>query len=761
LTGYGYQLFRLEAYLDIHRIPIETISEEAMSSQTIPTGPLPSNTLASGTTLAGRYQIDRVIGTGGMGTVYLAQDRRFRTSTRLCAVKEMFDTLTDPALRQKARESFEREANLLASLSHNAIPKVFDYFTEGSRHYLVSEYVEGQDLARVLYQKSRPIPPEKVIDWTIQLTSVLEALHTSQPPIIFRDLKPSNIMLRPDGRIVLVDFGIAKHFQPVQRGTMIGTEGYAPPEQYEGVADPTVDIYALGATMHQLLTNTDPQEYRPFSFHQRPITQHNPQASSELQEAVMKALAYDSSDRWQSMTDLRETLEQMQPAPARRDTPPSGLPRGITSLLDSPISGTRPLGGVSRLFQRKMEGQNGEGAATQPLSSPPPPASNGNGNGNHTQIISRPSPAPGPAMTQPLQVSPGGQGPMPAFTRALGAAAEPTTNEPTVVPLWTFATEDEVRSTPYVTADALYIGSYDTNLYCLDIATGDFKWKHATRGGIPGTPGVWNDVVIIGSEDHQVYGINRHNGKMEWTGQTQGRVRSSPRVAMDHVYVGSDDGHVYAFSTQRGHLQWKAAVGAPVRSTAITNDSMLFIGAEDGSIVGIEMFEGDIRWRVRAGGPVISSPTLAAERVVVGSMDKMLYGLDPTSGWVVYRVRLNDRIYSSPFPFEDKLFVASVDGTLYCLEAEWGREVWKLSLGAQVTSSPVVTPDGKLFIGARNGTVYCVDAHKGKHLWRFATGGPVPGSPRLGDGMIYFGSMDHRVYALPIEAPASASTLLY
>ncbi|MDQ7030538.1 MAG: protein kinase [Ardenticatenia bacterium] len=129
------------------------------------------------------------------------------------------------------------------------------------------------------------------MDWGIQLCDVLEYLHNHTPPIVFRDLKPSNIMLRPDGRLVLVDFGIAKHFQSAERATMVGTEGYAPPEQYEGIATPKVDIYALGATLHHLLTNTDPREFRPFSFASRPIRHYNPAIPPELEYIIMKALA--------------------------------------------------------------------------------------------------------------------------------------------------------------------------------------------------------------------------------------------------------------------------------------------------------------------------------------------------------------------------------------------------------------------------------------------------------------------------------------
>lgn len=727
-------------------------------------GMMPGNTLSPGTMLAGRYQVEKVIGTGGMSVVYSARDRRFRAIVRRCAIKEMFDSIADTAARQRARENFEREANLLASLNHAAIPKVYDYFTESERHYLVYEHIEGQDLARLLHQRARPMSPDRVVDWGIQLARVLAMLHRSDPPIIFRDLKPSNVMLREEGgQIILIDFGIAKHFQPVQKGTMIGTEGYAPPEQYEGVASPQVDVYSLGATLHQLLTNTDPQEFRPFSFNQRPIRQYNPAVSSDLDEILIRALSYEPNDRWETMDDMRRALERVQ----RSFTNPNLGSAGTGTRPVSPPTGAfrpsdgSPSGTGSGLFARLRERDSG---GTRPV---------GSGDGGTRPVDTGPDVGTRPVQspqdaTRPVQppvdaTRPVGadksQPPRPAAGAA--APAVPTvgfdegeiTGESAFVPVWTFATEDEIRSTPELTDDSIFVGSYDNNLYCVDRATGDFRWKYATHGGVPGTPAIWRELVIIGSEDSQVYGINRRTGRMEWTSQTQGRVRASPRISVDHVFIGSDDGHVYAFTAVRGHLLWKTSLGSPVRSSAAIGDQMLFVGAEDGTIAGLNVATGEVAWRVRTSASVISSPVLVGERVVVGSMDRQLYGIDQRSGWVVWRVKLADRIYSSPCLIEDRLYICSVDGSLYCLDAEWGKEIWKCMLGTQVTSSPIVAADGlHLFIGGIDGAIYCVNTKKAKVMWRFSTGGPIPGSPREAEGVVYFGSMDYRLYALPTEA---------
>jgi serine/threonine protein kinase len=183
-------------------------------------------------------------------------------------------------MRELTIKSFEREANLLAMLNHPAIPDVSDYFTEGDRSYLVMEMIRGKDLDNWLEETDEVLEQDKAIDWAIQVCEALKHLHHQKPqPIVFRDVKPSNIMLDQYGRIRLIDFNIAKLFETGDKGTMIGTEGYSPPEQYRGQAEPAGDIYALGATLHHLLTRKDPRLEPPFTFAERPISKYNPHVS--------------------------------------------------------------------------------------------------------------------------------------------------------------------------------------------------------------------------------------------------------------------------------------------------------------------------------------------------------------------------------------------------------------------------------------------------------------------------------------------------
>jgi serine/threonine protein kinase len=267
-------------------------------------GALPNEPLSSGTVLQNRYEIQRLLGGGGMGVVYLAHDQRL--ANRACAVKEMVDHFIDQQQRIEANEYFAREADTLAQLKHPAIPAITDRFDDQNRHYLVMEYIEGRNLEEELAARGGPLPEGLIIDIARQLCDVLAYLHGSTPPVIYRDMKPSNVMLTPRGRVVLIDFGIARLFKSARKGTMIGTLGFAPPEQYQGAVDPRSDIYSLGATLHYALTGRDPEKFPPFSF--PPVRDLRPEVSTNLAGSIDRALAYQADARPANIQDFREML---------------------------------------------------------------------------------------------------------------------------------------------------------------------------------------------------------------------------------------------------------------------------------------------------------------------------------------------------------------------------------------------------------------------------------------------------------------------
>jgi len=263
--------------------------------------------LSANTQLAGRYIILKKIGQGGMAAVYQAADSRI--PGKWWAVKEMSDAaIADPQAKQQAVQRFQQEAQMLALLNHPNLPNVSDYFSEAGRQYLVMEFIEGETLQALLDRHTGPLSERQVVDWGVQLCDVLDYLHSQQPPIIFRDLKPANIMLDKGGRVKLIDFGIVRHFNPAKASDTIpfGSPGYAPPEQYgKGQTDASSDIYALGATLHQLLTGHDPAQ-TPFQF--PPISSLNPLVSPDVEQAVMRALEQSPAARWPSAREMRQAL---------------------------------------------------------------------------------------------------------------------------------------------------------------------------------------------------------------------------------------------------------------------------------------------------------------------------------------------------------------------------------------------------------------------------------------------------------------------
>lgn len=270
--------------------------------------------LDPGSVLNHRYEIVRRIGGGGMGAVYLARDRNLGDAPR--AVKEMVEAHLDPNQHEKAIGDFKRESLLLTSLEHPSIPTIYDYFyDEGlSRFYLVMKFISGGDLAsRLRTAPGGRIDERTVADWGMQAADVLEYLHSRPKPIIYRDLKPANLMIDGNtGRIMLIDFGIARWVKQEEKGvTAVGTMGYAPPELFGGRVEPRSDVYSLGATLFHLLTGSDPQD-NPlliFDFQKNPRPrQLTPSMSTEMEQILMRSVEYKPEDRFHSAGAMRDAL---------------------------------------------------------------------------------------------------------------------------------------------------------------------------------------------------------------------------------------------------------------------------------------------------------------------------------------------------------------------------------------------------------------------------------------------------------------------
>ncbi|MCP4420277.1 MAG: serine/threonine protein kinase [Chloroflexi bacterium] len=282
-------------------------------------------TLESGVILRERYKLTNIVGQGGMGSVYRAED--LRLPGRLCAIKEVQPDLNaDEAYRQQAQAQFLQEASILAQLDHPSLPKVSDFFSENGRDYLVMDFVTGKDLRQLLQENQGPLAEADILTWANQIFDALAYLHRQAPPVLHRDIKPANIKLTLDNRIKLVDFGLVKLMSTDDERTITvvqgrGTALYTPLEQYggdDGHTDVRSDIYALGATFYHLLTDFPPPDAKARFLNPAallPPVRSNPNVSPHLSEALMWGMEMHPDERPSDVEAFRQVFFGLQPRP--------------------------------------------------------------------------------------------------------------------------------------------------------------------------------------------------------------------------------------------------------------------------------------------------------------------------------------------------------------------------------------------------------------------------------------------------------------
>ncbi len=605
----------------------------------------PRQQLAPNTTLVDRYNIQEVIGVGGMGSVYRARDLHFPSVVKLVAVKEMINMAPDPLVRQAILQNFEREANLLATLNHFAIPRIYDYFSLDDRAYLVLEFVMGKDLEAVISDTQGFLSEDQVISWAVQLCDVLAYLHAHKPdPIIFRDMKPSNIMINHNGDVVLVDFGIAKAFQSGQKGTMIGTEGYSPPEQYRGEASHVADIYSLGATLHHALTRRDPRVEPPFSFAERPVKRINPNVSVELEAIINTALQYNIADRFQSANDMKDAIINV----AKK----TGILTRISTALPAQSNTIKPLWtfkcedevrGTPTLFQGNLY------------------------LGCYDNNLYSLSAADGKFQ-------------------------------------WKYASDAGIVTRPTIYEGNVLFGSEDKKLHAIASRTGKVVWTYQTEGKIRSSPRIAEGHVFFGSDDDAVHAVNLNTGRGVWKFQTGDYVHSTPFVANELVYVGSENGDFFALDF-RGSAKWRFQAKRSITSSPVATAQAVYFTSLDSTLYALDAKNGFVLWRFRLGKGSVSSPALADDYVFVGASDGYIYCVDARNAKEVWRFHTDNQVSSSPIIYKDSLYCGSIDGALYCLEYRTGRLRWKFQTTGQITGSPCIFDD-VVYVGSTDHQVY-------------------------------------------------------
>lgn len=631
---YQVGIWYREGTLDTHRI-----------TQNFDQEPGPVKQLPPGTILQDRYLIQDVIGVGGMGSVYRARDLRFQNVIKLVAVKEMINSSPDPLIRQTIVQNFEREANILATLNHPSISKIFDFFNHEERSYLVLEFIQGKDMEAVIEDSDGFISEERVISWAVELCDVLTYLHSHKPePIIFRDMKPSNVMVTPQDHIVLIDFGIAKTFQTGKKGTMIGTEGYSPPEQYRGEATQLADIYALGATMHHVLTRWNPRLEAPFSFQERPIRKANPNVSVELEAIVNTALQYNPPDRFQTAETMKEALLS-----AARKT-------GILSRISMPA----PDGGkgVKPIWTFQCEDEIRSSAAYD----------------RGVVYIG--------SYDNNLYAVNGGDGKM----------------------VWKYPTNGGVVGCPVIVDNLAIFGSEDSNLYAVSTRTGKLDWTFQTEGPIRSSPKVSEGHVFIGSDDGYFYAINLAASRMTWRLDVVDPIRSSPVLTNEYAYFGCESGELYCVDF-RGEIRWRFRSKRPITSSPFLTQGVVYVASLDGMVYALDAQSGWVIWRFRMGKGSVSSPIRSDNLVILGSADEHIYCLDANNAKEIWKFKTGHQVSGSPRVYKDCVYCGSADGNFYCLETRTGRLRWKFTTGGPITAAPLIQDD-VIYIGSTDRILY-------------------------------------------------------
>ena len=583
-----------------------------------------------------------------MGTVYRARDTNFK-AIRLVAVKEMISNITDPLVRKKIYINYERESNILATLRHQSIPRIYDYFMLNERAYLVMEFIQGRDLDNILAETTSFFPESEVVGWAIELCDVLQYLHSHKPePIIFRDIKPSNIMITPTNHIMLVDFGIAKLFDAAAKNTMIGTQGYSPPDQYRGEATPKVDIYALGATMHHLLTLRDPRLEAPFSFPERPIKEINPNVSDELVAVIDRTLAYNPEDRFASTDEMKEAL-----LTAARKT--GTLPQ---SMMPTAMIATKT--GVKSLWTFECEDE----IRGTPLFH------------NGTLYV-------------------------PCYDNNL-YALDASNGEFR----WKYATEGGIPGKPAVFDNNVFFGSEDNRLHVVSDRSGSIVWTYYAEGPIRSSPRIAQGHVFIGSDDENLHAVNVATGRVSWKMDANSSIRSTPFVTHEYVYFGTEDGEMVSLEYS-GKVKWRFRAKRAVTSSPFVINEIIYFTSIDSTLYALDANTGWAHWRFRLGRGSISSPIVVDNMLYVGAADKVIYCVHPQTAKEIWRYTTDHQITGSPAFYKDAVYCGSVDGNMYCLDAKTGQPRWQFVTGGPIVGSAIANDD-ILFFGSTDNKVYAL-----------------------------------------------------
>ncbi len=608
--------------------------------------------LKNGTRLADRYLIQSTISTSATSTVYQARDLHFPNVLKLVVVKEYRNPSSNPQERQVSVQQFERQVNLLATLSHPAIPGILDYFTQDRHSYLVMEFIDGQTLASILEDMHGPLPPEQVVQWAIGLCEVMQYLHSHEPEaIILRVLNPSNIMLDQHNNIILVDFGISLIFQDYRQGARVDSQGYSAPEMHQSGDSVLVDIYSLGATMYNLLTGIHPGNEIATSSDQHPIHQINPQVSTELENILSKAVQIDPQSRFQSAEQMKVALLGVLGRSDSRHLTPQFDP-----VIPIPEDTIQPIWTFACADDVRGTARYARGIVY-----------------------------------------------FGSYDHHLYAV-----NADSGKLVWKYQTDGGIVSRPAVMDDSVFIGSEDNRLHVVSAKSGSILWTYYTNGPVRSSPFVAHGHIFIGSDDMSLHAININGGRGIWQIETMAEIRSTPFVTQDEIYAGNESGEFYCMDF-RGGIKWRYKAKRAITSSATVADGLVIFCSLDAHIYALDAKSGYLVWRFKMDRGSISSPYVADGLVYTGSIDGNIYCVNINNAKEVWRFKTEHQVTGSPIIFENGLYCGSVDGNLYCLDHQTGQLRWKFKTTQPITATPAAFGD-MIFIGSTDNNLYALPA---------------------------------------------------
>ncbi|HUO06530.1 MAG TPA: protein kinase [Candidatus Binataceae bacterium] len=653
------------------------------------------------TILSKRYRVVRPLGGGGMKQVYLAEDTRL--ANRQCALAEMIEAFADPAEAQAAATAFEREADLLAQLSHDRIVRVYDKFSEANRHYLVMEHVQGETLDERLAAAANGRLDEKfVIDVARQILTALEYLHGCNPPIVYRDLKPANVMVTGGGDVKLIDFGVARLFMPKKTATMVGTMGYAPPEQYEGRAEPRSDVYALGATMFHLLTGWDPGQHAPFMI--PPIGTIRKDLNPSLAAILTESLILDPNQRISSAAAFRRSLESIsQPsgASARTTILKPSIPAAANHTADKAAAASAPTVISAHRLQ---------------------------------------CPRCGRAVTLAVRYCTYCKADLKAFSEGKAKTIQPAVQ-------WTYSTSGRVSAISPESGGIIYAAIADargseSHLHALDAASGQSKWSFSAHAAISsvvvapnGTP--YAAVAGEGLEGGALYSLTPAHGSPR-RAYAAAYVSSALAIGRDetiYVAIGPPDAaksasgsHVQAIKAGSRTRKWSFSIPYAITAIAVAPDGRSVYAAAENLIYSLDSADGNCKWKFVTGRHLRWSVELNGEADREWTFVSGSHLLAMTVGR------------------DGAIYAGSDDGNLYVV-GPYGDWRWSYAAGAQVNS--IVAPGGGIIYLAAGKKVSAI-GDDGLPKWSFSAADSIGPIATGRDGVIYAATGGRSIYAFSI-----------